>query len=144
MDTPDNFQISNKQIHDPDEGLAYGAFVRAGRTALGLSQTALATILGVHRTTLLRLEKGSPPLRRGLCESAVYVLGRAGVTCEVLQKGNFGSNGGTKDLQIMVIFDALKRAELVVTSGEDEKEFGRLLLGEGFIAPLQEKPLRRK
>ena len=144
MDDPLNFQISNKQIHDPDECLAFSAFVRAGRNALGLSQTALASMLGVHRTTLLRLEKGSPPLRRGLCESAVYVLGQAGVTCDVLKDGNFGSQSGTKDLKLVVIFDALKKAEHVIATGQDEKDFGRLLLGEGFVPPLQEKPLRRK
>ena len=72
---------ASKQIHDPDVCLAFGAYVRAARNALSLSQTALAEMLGVHRTTLVRLEKGSPPLKRGLCVSAVAFLTKAGVSC---------------------------------------------------------------
>ena len=82
MAMPDSSQ--SKQIVDPDMCAAYGAVVRAGRNALGLSQNGLAAILGVHRTTLVRLEQGTPPLRRGLCVTAVDVLKKAGVASDML------------------------------------------------------------
>lgn len=135
----------NKLIHDPDECLVIGAFVRAGRNALGLSQTALAHMLGVHRTTILRLEKGAAPLKRGLCETAVDVLGKVGVTDAAQQERHpKGTSGHPRDIQMTVAFDALRRAQRVIESGEAESEFGRLLLGEDFVPPLEEKPLRKK
>lgn len=137
--------VSNKLIHDPDECLVIGAFVRAGRNALGLSQTALAHMLGVHRTTILRLEKGAAPLKRGLCETAIEVLGKAGViNAAPQQRDTQGRAGGARDIQMTVAFDSLRRAQRLIESGEAESDFGRLLLGEDFVPPLEEKPLRKK
>ena len=69
----------SKVIHDPDQCLLYGAFVRAGRNALNLSQDQLALMLGINRTTLVRLEKGIPPFKRSLCLSMVEVFKKIGI-----------------------------------------------------------------
>ena len=140
----DDLLNSSKQIHDPDVCLAYGSFVRAARNALSLSQTALAGMLGVHRTTLLRLEKGTPPLKTGLCASAVSVLAKAGATCEELM-GDFKA---PKDFDHAMLvkykFNSLRQSQKVIDQGMSEEELVRYLVGSEFIAPLQEKPLRRK
>ncbi len=51
---------------------SFGARVRAARVAKGMSQNALAVAIGVHHTTIIRLERGStlphPRNRRRLVE----------------------------------------------------------------------------
>lgn len=140
----DDLLNSSKQIHDPDVCLAYGAFVRAARNALSLSQTTLAGMLGVHRTTLVRLEKGSPPLKRGLCTSAVSVLAQAGVSCEELMKEFKSPDDVNHVLQLTLKFGAIRQSQKVIDQGLAEEELVRSLVGNNFVAPLQEKPLRRK
>ena len=136
--------LQSKQITDPDMCAAYGAVVRAGRNALGMSQNGLAATLGVHRTTLVRLEQGTPPLRRGLCLTAVDVLKKAGVACETLaiQTGTGILNDGS--LLLTISADAIKKAQQGIEgliSGDDLSEH---FLGDGFVPPLEEKPLRKK
>lgn len=140
----DDLLNSSKQIHDPDVCLAYGSFVRAARNALSLSQTTLAGMLGVHRTTLVRLEKGSPPLKRGLCTSAVAVLAQAGVTCEELMDDFKAPKDVNHAMHVLYKFDSLRQSQKVIDQGMDENELVGKLVGSNFIAPLQEKPLRRK
>jgi DNA-binding XRE family transcriptional regulator len=140
----DDLLNSSKQIHDPDVCLAYGSFVRAARNALSLSQTTLAGMLGVHRTTLVRLEKGSPPLKRGLCTSAVSVLAKAGATCDELMGDFKGPKDVNHAMHVMYKYDSLRQSQKVIDQGMSEEELVRNLVGSEFIAPLQEKPLRRK
>lgn len=136
--------LQSKQITDPDMCAAYGAVVRAGRNALGMSQNGLAAILGVHRTTLVRLEQGTPPLRRGLCLTAVDVLKKAGVACEALaiQTGTGQFNDGSVLLTISA--DAIKKAQQGIEGLVHGDDLSAHFLGHGFVPPLEEKPLRKK
>jgi DNA-binding XRE family transcriptional regulator len=135
---------SEKLILDPDECLAFGAFVRAGRNALGISQNGLAAMLGVHRTTLVRMEKGLPPLRRGLCESAIVVFAKAGVTFSSSTVGDPNRAEEITEIKVTVLFESLRKAQRIIQSGNENTELLRQLLGEDFKPPLEEKPLRRK
>ena len=136
--------LQSKQITDPDMCAAYGAVVRAGRNALGMSQNDLAAILGVHRTTLVRLEQGTPPLRRGLCLTAVDVLKKAGVACETLaiQTGTGQFNDGS--LLLTISADAIKKAQQGIEGLIHGDDLSAHFLGDGFVPPLEEKPLRKK
>jgi DNA-binding XRE family transcriptional regulator len=136
--------LQSKQITDPDLCAAYGAVVRAGRNALGMSQNGLAAALGVHRTTLVRLEQGSPPLRRGLCLSAVDVLKKAGVACEApeIQTGAGPLNDGS--LLITISADAVRKAQQGIEGLIPGDDLTAHFLGAGFLPPLEEKPLRKK
>ena len=135
---------ASKQIHDPDVCLAFGAYVRAARNALSLSQTALAEMLGVHRTTLVRLEKGSPPLKRGLCVSAVAVLTKAGVSCNGLSTDKRYAQEQDQTLIVEFKFSSLQKAQRAMEDGLSDSELPAILLGADFVAPLEAKPLRRK
>ena len=136
--------LQSKQITDPDMCAAYGAVVRAGRNALGMSQNGLAAILGVHRTTLVRLEQGTPPLRRGLCLTAVDVLKKAGVACETLaiQTGTGQFTDGS--LLLTISADAIKKAQQGIEGLIHGDDLSAHFLGDGFVPPLEEKPLRKK
>ena len=137
-------QLQSKQITDPDMCAAYGAVVRAGRNALDISQNGLAAILGVHRTTLVRLEQGTPPLRRGLCLTAVDVLKKAGVACETLaiQTGTGQFTDGS--LLLTISADAIKKAQQGIEGLIHGDDLSAHFLGDGFVPPLEEKPLRKK
>ena len=135
---------ASKQIHDPDVCLAFGAYVRAARNALSLSQTALAEMLGVHRTTLVRLEKGSPPLKRGLCVSAVAVLTKAGVSCNGLSTDKRYAQEQDQTLIVEFKFSSLQKAQRAMEDGLSDSELPAILLGADFVSPLEAKPLRRK
>ncbi len=54
------------------EFVDFGAQIKAARIAKGMSQNALAVAIGVHHTTIIRLERGStlphPRNRRRLVE----------------------------------------------------------------------------
>jgi DNA-binding XRE family transcriptional regulator len=136
--------LQSKQITDPDMCAAYGAVVRADRNALGISQNGLAAILGVHRTTLVRLEQGTPPLRRGLCLTAVDVLKKAGVACETLeiQTGTGKFNDG--ELLLTITADAVRKAQQGIEGIIPSADLSAHFLGDGFVPPLEEKPLRKK
>ena len=136
--------LQSKQITDPDMCAAYGAVVRAGRNALGMSQNGLAAILGVHRTTLVRLEQGTPPLRRGLCLTAVDVLKKAGVACETvaIQTGTGRLNDGS--LLLTISADTIKKAQQGIEGLIPGDDLSTHFLGDGFVPPLEEKPLRKK
>jgi len=123
---------------------AYGAIVRAGRNALGISQNGLAAILGVHRTTLVRLEQGTPPLRRGLCLTAVDVLEKAGIACTNLEilTGTGSFNHGS--LLMTISADAVRKAQQGIEGQMPSEDLSGHFLGDGFVPPLEEKPLRKK
>ena len=133
-----------KQIIDADLCAAYGTLVRAGRNALGISQNALAAMLGVHRTTLVRLEQGVPPLRTGLCLSAVEVLKRAGVECQTpeLEQGTGFDLAGS--LTMAIRGDAIVKAQQGIEQQLGNEVIANHFLGAAFIPPLAEKPLRKK
>jgi DNA-binding XRE family transcriptional regulator len=135
---------NSKQIHDPDVCLAYVVFVRAARNSLSLSQSTLAGMLSVHRTTLVILEKVSPPLKRGLCISAVSALAQAGVSCEELMKDFKNPDDINHLMHAAYKFNALCNSQKVIDQGFAKEELVKFLVGSDFVAPLQEKPLRRK
>lgn len=134
----------SKQITDPYICAAYGALVRAGRNALGISQNGLAAILGVHRTTLVRLEQGTPPLRIGLCLSAVAVLKQTGVVCETLEIQTSSGQANERGIQLTISSDAIKKAQQAIDGSIAAENQTRHFLGEGFLPPLEESPLRKK
>jgi DNA-binding XRE family transcriptional regulator len=134
----------NKQINDPDLCAAYGAVVRAGRNALGISQNGLASILGVHRTTLVRLEQGTPPLRTGLCLSAIAVLKQTGVVCDTLETQTGNGKVNESGLQLNISLDAIKKAQQGINGLITAENQMTHFLGHDFLPPLEEKPLRKK
>lgn len=123
---------------------AYGAVVRAGRNTLGMSQNGMAAILGVHRTTLVRLEQGTPPLRRGLCLTAVDVLKKAGVACETLEIQTGTGRFSDGCLLLTISADAVRKAQQGIEGLIPSDDLSVHFLGEGFVPPLEEKPLRKK
>lgn len=136
--------LQTKQITDASLCAAYGTLVRAGRNALGISQNALASILGVHRTTLVRLEQGVPPLRTGLCLSALEVLKKAGVECLTpeMEQG-IGLRPAT-GLNLAISSEAIAKAQQVIDQQMTNEAVAEHLLGTTFTPPLAEKPLRKK
>lgn len=119
-----------KLLFDPDQCLLYGSFIRASRSILGLSQVEFAEVLGVTRTTLVRLENGIAPLKKSLCEAAVDLLKSVGIESEAMVQIRNGSEVPTT-LDISVNY---AEAQVKVKG----------LFGEGFVSPLKESPLRRK
>jgi len=101
-------------------------------------------MLGVHRTTLVRLEKGSPPLKRGLCVSAVAVLTKAGVSCNGLSTDKRNAQEQDQTLMVEFKFSSLQKAQRAMEDGLSDSELPAILLGADFVAPLEAKPLRRK
>ena len=139
----DPLQQTTKLIFDPDHCLMYGAYVRGVRSALGLSQGALAEMLGVNRTTLLRLEKGQPPLKKALCETVVELLEQAGVKSEAMDSLRTMS-GVPTHLDISINIFALLRSlyQLPKSSPVDVKT--KVLFGQDYVPPLEQAPLRKK
>lgn len=141
---PDPPQPVPKLIQDSDACKAIGCYVRAARNALSLSQRDVAELLGVNRTTLLRLEKGISPLRFALCLSAVKVLGRLGAESEQIENLVSGQGRVTDTIYFTVDFQAMKRSQALA-----EQEFAAQggiasLLGEEYVPPLVLTPLRKK
>jgi DNA-binding XRE family transcriptional regulator len=135
---------SPKQITDPDLCAAYGTLLRAGRNALGLSQIAMANALGIHRTTLLRLEQGSPPLRIGLCTSVLQVLRQAGLECDTPELENGQSPLTSTSLNIRITTDSIRKAQQAIDGTTQPDQLIQHFWGDTFTPPLQEKPLRKK
>lgn len=132
--------ITSKVIHDADHCLLYGAFVRAGRNALNLSQDELAIMLGINRTTLVRLEKGKPPFKKALCESVVDVFRKIGVTSSQINELAGDPYGVIGTLDIQINFKALDWD--FFPSNEPSIEI-KAIDGGNLTPPLQEKPLRK-
>ena len=121
----------------------YGAYVRGVRSALGLSQSALADMLGVNRTTLLRLEKGQPPLKKALCETVVELLKQAGVQSNAMSSLKT-EPGVTTTLDININFGTLMHSlyQLPKSAAVDAKT--EALFGQDYVPPLEQAPLRKK
>lgn len=143
MTSTDKTGNTLKLLHDPAQCMFYGSFIRASRTILNLSQEEFAQFLGVSRSTLVRLENGVAPLKKALCETAVELLKTAGISSKEMD-GLKGTIGVPTNLDILVnlatILDSFKRLP------RDTKTQAKVeaLFGSDFVAPLREKPLRRK
>jgi len=133
---------SSKLLVEEDLCQMYGAYVRGARSALGLSQSALAEMLGVNRTTLLRLEKGLPPLRKALCQATVEILKKAGVNSLAMDT-LMTTPGCPKVLDIGIDMVILVNSffDLPKTSTVDAKT--EALFGQNYVAPLRKMPLRK-
>ena len=139
----DPLQQTTKLIFDPDHCLMYGAYVRGVRSALGLSQSALAEMLGVNRTTLLRLEKGQPPLKKALCETVVELLKQAGVQSEAMDSLKT-EPGVPTNLDISIKFGALMHSLYQLPKSAAVNVKTEALFGQDNVPPLEQAPLRKK
>ncbi len=143
MALQDTLKQSPKQIQNSDQCLLYGAFVRGARCFLGLSQDEFAKMIGVERTTLLRLEKGESPLKSSLCQSAVEVLAKAGIASnDLLDLRDSASTPNT--IVVSLDFEHLSKNFFGLTKSADIEEKMQALLGLGYRPPLSEQPLRVK
>lgn len=134
-----------KQVQDSDTCAAVGCYVRAARSALGLNQATLAELLGVNRTTLLRLEKGAAPLRLALCLSAIEVLSQLGAKSESIENIVLGVTKVEETLPLMIDFESMQAIQIAVEAQNDKYQQGiASLLGDDFVPPLLQTPLRRK
>ena len=119
------------------------AYVCAVRNALGMSQGDLAAILGVNRTTLMRLEQGVAPLKFALCKSAVQVFKEAGVTSKAMDE-LIASIGVPPTLDITIQTPHLLKMRSKVAMKSTPENKATLLLGENFSPPLDQSPLRKR
>ena len=133
-----------KLIHDPDLCMISGAIVCGIRNALGISQTDLADLLGATRSTVVRLEQGTPPLKVALCRSALEVFKEAGVVSHALEDIVFIGSGYPAVIDISIEFHHLKNLREKLLQNKSSDGVGKLLLGDQFNPPLKAKPLRRK
>ena len=133
-----------KVFRDPAHCMMWGAYVCAVRNALGMSQSDLAAILGVTRTTLTRLEQGIPPLKAPLCRTALEVFKEAGVKSASMDDVLLIGSGIPTSLDISIeIHHLLKmRSQTVMSATTANKK--SLLLGDDFVPPLEQSPLRKK
>ncbi len=143
MNKEESVPPTTKLIFDPDHCLMYGAYVRGVRSALGLSQGALADMLGVNRTTLLRLEKGQPPLKKALCETAIKVLKKAGVNSEAMDLLTT-EPGVPTNLDISINFGALMQSLFELPKSAAVMQKTEALFGQHYVPPLEQSPLRKK
>lgn len=130
-----------KQIQNPDQCRLYGAFVRGARAFLGLNQDEFAKMVGVERTTLIRLEKGEPPLKRHLCQSVIQVLAQAGIKSSDILDVLDGLIINPV-ISIKIEYERLQAGlfGLSKTSSFEEKQDA--LLGLEYRPPLVDQPLR--
>ena len=135
---------SVKVIQDLDHCMIIASTVRGVRNALGLSQANLAELLGVTRSTLVRLEQGIPPLKASLCKSAMEVFEEAGVTSKALKDVLLIGEGYPAVVDFSIEFHHLKHLNEKIMSSPNSSSIGKLLLGQQFKPPLLTAPLRRK
>lgn len=133
-----------KVIHDPDLCMICGAIVRGIRNALGISQIDLAALLGVTRSTVVRLEQGATPLKSALCYSAMNVFEAAGVKSDALRDILYIGEGYPAVIDFSINFQSLKHLRQKLLQNTNSSGVGKLLLGEEFKPPLQQRPLRKK
>lgn len=132
-----------KLLVDPDQCMMYASYIRASRTLLGLNQGDFAQFLGVTKPTLYRLENGVAPLRKSLCETAVDLLKTAGISSKEMDALR-GTIGVPTNLDISVNLATLLDSFRRMPRDADTQKKLEAMFGEGFVAPLKEKPLRRK
>ena len=116
----------------------------AVRNALGMSQRDLAAILGVTRTTLTRLEQGVPPLKALLCRTALEVFKEAGVSSAAMEDVLYIGAGLPVSLDISIEINHLLKMRSQTVKSATTADKTTLLLGEDFIPPLEQSPLRKK
>lgn len=133
-----------KVVHDPDQCMLWGAYVCAVRNALGMSQGELASILGVTRTTLTRLEQGVAPLKAALCKSALDVFKEAGVASTAMEDAVRIGIGLPTSLDISIEIHHLRKMRSQTAKNATSEDKATMLLGAGFIPPLEQTPLRKK
>jgi len=133
-----------KVVRDPDQCLLWGAYVCAVRNALGMSQGDLAAILGVTRTTLTRLEQGVPPLKMALCRTALEVFKEAGVSSMAMNDAASIGAGLPVALDIKFEIHHLRKMRSQTAKAATAADKATMLLGEGFMPPLEQAPLRKK
>ena len=135
-----------KLVQDSDVCKAMGCYVRAARNALGLSQQKLSELLGVNRTTILRLEKGTAPLRFALCLSAIELLSRLGARSVQIEKlATEGKIPVDTAIDLSVDFASMKRLQSLADSKLGQGSKGAFpILGKDHIPPLMKSPLRKK
>ena len=141
---PERHAAQPKLLVDPDACKAIGCFVRSARNALSLSQNTFSELLGVNRTTLLRLEKGACPLRTALCVSALHVLGRLGARSELIERAVFQQGQVVETIDLLIDFEAMKRRQELTDLPDREAERLFDLLGKAYVPPLAAHPLRKK
>lgn len=139
------YQLPPKLIQDVEVCMAIGCYVRASRSALGLNQLKLAQLLGVNRTTLLRLEKGTAPLKFALCLTAVDVLGALGARSFSIEELLAGRGVVGQTIDLTVNFESMKLTQEAAEQEAAQNNRGiAALLGEEYIPPLVVSPLRKK
>lgn len=124
--------------------MMWGAYVCAVRNALGMSQGDLAAILGVTRTTLTRLEQGVPPLKAPLCRTALEVFKEAGVKSTAMDDVLYIGAGIPTSLDLSIETHHLLKMRSQAVKASTTADKATLLLGEDFIPPLEQAPLRKK
>lgn len=130
-------------LADPLACLAYGAYVRASRNALGLNQTVFARLLGVSRPTVVRLERGASPLRLALCYAATDVLSSLGVTSANIEDFEV-SNPKPARIFSSVEFAKLLQITRLLEEQADPERGVFDMLGSNFRPPLIDEPLRSR
>ena len=68
----------------------------------------------------------------------------AGVGCEELLKDFKSPDDINHVMHVTLKFNALRQSQKVIDQGLAEEDLVHSLVGNDFVAPLQEKPLRRK
>lgn len=142
MDSTYRLGFTLKLILDTELCKMYGSFIRASRALLGLSQEEFAQLLGVTRSTLVRLENGVAPLKKNLCEAAVDLMKIAGITSLAMDRARH-SLVVPSEIDISVNY-VLLNSFLKLPRKTEVQSKEKALFGESFVAPLKEKPLRRK
>ena len=127
-----------KSIHQAHLCSMYAAYVRGSRHALGINQTTLAELLGVNRSTLVRLEKGDPPLKQTLVMAAIDVLEQLGARMDdVLAPEQ------AVELKFSVSLEKVRQIGAVGSDKEGPQDLLHALLPADFKPPLKESPLRK-
>lgn len=116
----------------------YAAYVRGSRHALGINQTTLAELLGVNRSTLVRLEKGEPPLKQTLVMAAIDVLEQLGAHVD-----DFPVPEVADDLKFAVSLQRVRQISELASDKGVGLDALQSLLTPDFKPPLKESPLRK-
>lgn len=143
MESTDKSNATLKLLIDPDQCLMYGSYIRASRALLGLNQEEFAQVLGITRSTLVRLENGVAPLKKSLCEAAVDLLKTAGIESGAMDEIRYMPGVPTM-LDISINYGTLLNSFLRLPRKAEAQTKVKALFGDGFVAPLKENPLRRK
>jgi len=132
-----------KVIRDNDHCMIIGTLVRGIRNAIGISQIDLAQLLGVSRSTVLKLEQGRPPLKLALCQSAMEVFEEAGVQSLAMRDVILIGAGYPISIDFSIEFQHLRHLRHVLLKNPNSSGIGQLMLGDKFNPPHKTNPLRK-